>query len=61
MIERFHDAYERRYGNRFPDVPVQGVSYRVELVVPVDKVTYDRLSHGGNGAAPPAIRDRRGR
>jgi N-methylhydantoinase A len=53
MIDRFHDEYERRYGNRFPVVPVQGVTYRVQLVVPVDKVTYDRLNHGGNGAAPP--------
>ena len=42
MIERFHDDYERRYGNRFAYVPVQGVSYRVELVVPVEKVSYDR-------------------
>jgi len=50
MIDRFHDEYERRYGNRFPVVPVQGVTYRVELVVPVDKVEYDRLEYGGNGA-----------
>jgi N-methylhydantoinase A len=40
MIERFHDEYERRNGNRFPVVPVQGVTYRVQLVVPVDKVSY---------------------
>jgi N-methylhydantoinase A len=53
MIARFHDEYERRYGNRFPVVPVQGVTYRVQLVVPVDKVSYDRLTHGGNRAAPP--------
>jgi N-methylhydantoinase A len=38
LIARFHDAYERRYGNRFPYVPVQGVSYRVELVVPSAKL-----------------------
>ena len=35
MIERFHDAYERRYGNRFAYVPVQGVSYRVAARRPV--------------------------
>jgi N-methylhydantoinase A len=38
LVEGFHAAYERRYGNRFPYVPVQGVSYRVELVVPSEKV-----------------------
>ena len=50
MIERFHDEYEGRYGNRFPAQPVQGVTYRVQLVVPVDKVTYDELEYGGDGA-----------
>ncbi len=40
LVERFHAEYERRFGNRFPYVPVQGVSYRVELVVPAEKVDY---------------------
>jgi N-methylhydantoinase A len=40
LVDRFHDAYERRYGNRFPYVPVQGVTYRVELVVGADKLEY---------------------
>jgi N-methylhydantoinase A len=48
MIERFHDEYERRYGNRFQVVPVQGVTYRVQLVVPVDKVRYSAAD--GNAA-----------
>jgi N-methylhydantoinase A len=52
MIERFHDEYERRYGNRFPVVPVQGVTYRVQLVVPVDKVNYDRLQVADTVATP---------
>ena len=50
MIELFHDEYERRYGNRFPVVPVQGVTYRLQLVVPVEKVSYDRLQYAGNGS-----------
>ena len=54
MIDRFHDEYDRRYGNRFPVVPVQGVTYRVQLVVPVDKVRYDRLAGGSNGEVSPA-------
>ena len=54
MIDRFHDEYERRNGNRFPGVPVQGVTYRVELVVPVDKLRYDRLQSGSGGAVKSA-------
>ncbi len=61
MIDRFHDEYERRYGNRFPVVPVQGVTYRVELVVPVDKVSYDRLNRARAARSSPPIRGRRGR
>jgi N-methylhydantoinase A len=43
LVERFHAEYERRYGNRFPYVPVQGVSYRVELVAPAEKIEYAAL------------------
>jgi N-methylhydantoinase A len=53
LVERFHDAYERRYGNRFPYVPVQGVTYRVQLVVPADKIEHVARD-GAGGAAPPA-------
>jgi N-methylhydantoinase A len=52
MVAGFHDEYERRYGNRFEAVPVQGVTYRVQLVVPVDKVAYDALSPDA-GEGPP--------
>jgi N-methylhydantoinase A len=54
LIDRFHEAYERRYGNRFPYVPVQGVTYRVELVVPADKI--EHAPRDGSGEAPPAGR-----
>jgi N-methylhydantoinase A len=50
LVERFHAAYERRYGNRFPYVPVQGVTYRVQLVVPADKI-----EHVPRDAAEPAF------
>jgi N-methylhydantoinase A len=56
MIERFHDEYERRYGNRFPVVPVQGVTYRVQLVVPVDKVSYSAADGHGTPADPRPTR-----
>src|SRR4030095_16235560 len=49
LVERFHDAYERRYGNRFPYVPVQGVTYRVQLVVPADKIEHVERDGGGGG------------
>jgi N-methylhydantoinase A len=40
LVERFHETYERRYGHSFPYIPVQGVSYRVELRVPSEKVEF---------------------
>jgi N-methylhydantoinase A len=40
VIEIFHDTYELRNGNRFDSFPVEGVTYRVELVVPAEKVDY---------------------
>lgn len=43
MVENFHSTYELRAGNRFPGIPVQSVTYRVETVVPTDKVEYPRL------------------
>ncbi len=53
LVERFHDSYERRYGNRFPHVDVQGVSYRVELVVPSDKLVFEAHEGGeARGATP---------
>jgi N-methylhydantoinase A len=53
LVERFHAEYERRYGNRFPYVPVQGVSYRVELVVPAEKVEYVAREPGGAAEVEP--------
>ncbi|WP_291037939.1 hydantoinase/oxoprolinase family protein [Herbiconiux sp.] len=39
-VAGFHDTYELRNGNRFDAFPVEGVTYRVELVVPSEKVDY---------------------
>jgi N-methylhydantoinase A len=52
MIANFHDTYERRSGNRFPALPVQGVTYRVETVIPAAKVEYPRLPRREAGVAP---------
>jgi N-methylhydantoinase A len=54
MVANFHDAYESRYGNRFPAVPVQGVTYRVQLVVPIDKVEYQAMAAGPAAEASAA-------
>lgn len=40
IVAAFHRAYEQRNGNRFDAFPVEGVTYRVELVVPAEKVDY---------------------
>ncbi|HVW18442.1 MAG TPA: hydantoinase/oxoprolinase family protein [Solirubrobacteraceae bacterium] len=52
MIARFHDEYERRFGNRFDAVPVQAATYRVELTVPAEKIAYEPLG-GDGGPTPP--------
>jgi N-methylhydantoinase A len=43
MIAGFHDVYEQRTGNRFEGIPVQGVTYRLQVVVPSDKVDYPAI------------------
>jgi N-methylhydantoinase A len=53
MVALFHDQYERRYGNRFDVVPVQGVTYRVQLVVAADKVEYVPADSPDGAAASP--------
>ena len=40
VVDSFHAEYGRRFGNTFPYIPVQGVSYRVELIVEAPKVEY---------------------
>lgn len=53
MIANFHDAYEQRTGNRFEALPVQGVTYRVDAVVPADKVEYPPLPDRGGEPLTP--------
>lgn len=52
MVESFHVAYQERAGNRFA-LPVQGVTYRVQVIVPVDKVTFASVgSRNGSQLKP---------
>jgi N-methylhydantoinase A len=53
LIAAFHDEYDRRNGNRFPDLPVEGVTYRVEIVVPSRKVEYPRLERAASRDPTP--------
>jgi N-methylhydantoinase A len=53
MIERFHDVYQSRSGNRFEAMPVQGVTYRVEAVLPAQKVKYPKLPRRDGAALQP--------
>ena len=53
MIESFHEEYELRNGHRFESFPVEGVNYRVQLVVPSDKVIFEELPQRTSGALEP--------
>lgn len=54
MISNFHDVYLKRSGNRFPAMPVQGVTYRVDTTLPTDKVDYPKLPKRKSGAPTPS-------
>ena len=56
MIETFHVAYQQRTGNRFDALPVQGVTYRVQAKVPIEKVAYPPIDRR-NGGAPDVGRE----
>ena len=43
LIDNFHAEYQRRNGLSMAGLPVQGVNWRVQAVVPADKVTYAPL------------------
>jgi N-methylhydantoinase A len=58
MIRSFHDAYERRNGNRFAALPVQTVTFRVQLVVPTKKVVYEKVARGNGRDEPVPSKER---
>jgi N-methylhydantoinase A len=45
IISNFHSEYEQRNGNRFETIPVEGVIYRVQVIVPSRKVEFRPLPH----------------
>ncbi|MEV0685549.1 hydantoinase/oxoprolinase family protein [Nocardia sp. NPDC050378] len=52
MITNFHDHYEQKSGNRFPANSVLGVTYRLNAVVPTDKVDYPAPPTRTGGGTP---------
>ncbi|HTX07847.1 MAG TPA: hydantoinase/oxoprolinase family protein [Solirubrobacteraceae bacterium] len=55
MIASFHDEYEARYGNRFAAIPVQSVTYRVQLISQAPKVSYPELAPANAHPEPDRI------
>ncbi|OZC59761.1 5-oxoprolinase [Rhodococcus sp. 06-621-2] len=53
VIKAFHDSYEERNGNRFEQIPVEGVTYRVELIIPAEKFDYEPVDVTTNSTPPP--------
>jgi N-methylhydantoinase A len=53
MVANFHREYEQRNGNRFESIPVEGVNYRVQVIVPSPKVEYSRLASRQDGSNVP--------
>jgi N-methylhydantoinase A len=54
MITTFHDVYEQRAGNRFAEVPLQGVTFRVQATVPTEKATFAELGSRDGTALEPS-------
>src|SRR5262249_36202445 len=55
IVANFHREYEQRNGNRFESIPVEGVTYRVQVIVPSQKVEYAKLGvRQGNEPLPRA-------
>ena len=53
MIENFHVAYQERAGNRFDELPVQGVTYRVQVIIGIDKVNYPSVENRNGAGLEP--------
>ena len=47
MIDRFRTTYEKLNANRFDQLPVEAVTYRVQAILPAAKVDYPETAPGG--------------
>ncbi|MTD54572.1 hydantoinase/oxoprolinase family protein [Amycolatopsis sp. RM579] len=57
MVWNFHDTYQARTGNRFEALGVEAVTFRVQAIVPVSKVSYPMAPAART--RPPVPRRRR--
>lgn len=58
ILEQFHTEYQRRNGTSFRGMPIQGVTWRVQLIVPTSKVEWQPLDGGGASQKPKAAGSR---
>ncbi len=52
LVDEFHAEYARRNGVSFAQIPVQGVTWRVQMIVPTEKLSWQALPAGGPLPAP---------
>jgi N-methylhydantoinase A len=52
MIAAFHEAYQARNGHRFEAMPVQAVTFRVQISPPTPKFNHRRLGAPSLPQAP---------
>ncbi len=53
LVEEFHAEYARRNGVSFAQIPVQGVTWRVQMIVPTEKLSWQALPQ--HRAAPTPV------
>ncbi|HEY6456479.1 MAG TPA: hydantoinase/oxoprolinase family protein [Steroidobacteraceae bacterium] len=56
LIDEFHAEYARRNGVSFPQIPVQGVTWRVQMIVPTQKLSWQPLPASRGTPTPVAQR-----
>jgi N-methylhydantoinase A len=56
IVATFHREYEKRNNSRFEAIPVEGVTYRVQVLVPSEKVRYPALRARSGPAVEPTGR-----
>ncbi len=52
LIDEFHAEYARRNGVAFPQIPVQAVTWRVQMIVPTEKLSWRPLPAGHGRPLP---------
>jgi N-methylhydantoinase A len=56
LIDEFHAEYARRNGVAFPQIPVQAVTWRVQMIVPTQKLSWRPLPAGPGKPVPSGRR-----